>query len=141
MAIYYWWWLLALGLVIRELITGTFYLLVIACGCVAAGMAAAFGGPLWLQCLTAAAISLVGAAWVRRSRTGASSQLPAGRNADVVADIGEKVQVDAWDAHGVARIQYRGTQWTARIAHGQTPEPGEFIIREIVGNQLVLSRV
>jgi membrane protein implicated in regulation of membrane protease activity len=140
MAIQYWWWLLALALGILELISGTFYLLVIACGCVAAGMAAALGGPIWAQCLTAAVISLAGAAWVRRTRTGASSQLPAGQNADVLADIGERVQVDAWDASGIARIQYRGTQWTARIADGQTPEPGEFIIREVVGNQLVLSR-
>jgi membrane protein implicated in regulation of membrane protease activity len=140
MAIHYWWWLLALGLGILELITGTFYLLVFACGSVGAGIAAAFGAPLWGQCLVAAAISLAGAAWVRRSRTGAASSMLAGRNADVLADIGERVQVDAWDAHGLARIQYRGTQWTARIAQGQAPEPGEFIIREVVGNQLVLSR-
>lgn len=140
MTIQYWWWLLALALGILELITGTFYLLVIACGCLAAGMAAASGGPIWVQCLTAAVVSLAGAAWVRRSRTGAASQLPAGRNTDVFADIGERVQVDAWDANGLARIQYRGTQWNARIAEGQTPEPGEFIIREVVGNQLVLSR-
>ena len=140
MSIQYWWWLLALGLGILELVTGTFYLLVIAGGCVAAGVAASLNGPLWLQCLTAAAISLAGAAWVRRSRTGAPSQRPAGRNADVLADIGERVQVDAWDANGLARVQYRGTQWTARIARGQTPEPGEFVIQEVVGNQLVLSR-
>ena len=31
-------------------------------------------------------------------------------------DIGETLQVDAWDADGTARVPYRGTAWTVRFA-------------------------
>jgi membrane protein implicated in regulation of membrane protease activity len=140
MAIQYWWWLAALALGILELLTGTFYLVVFGMGCAGAGVVAALGGPVWAQFGAAAVISLAGAALVRRSRTGAAGAGPAGRNPDVVADVGERVRVDAWDAAGRARIQYRGTQWSAEIAPGEPAVPGEYTIREVAGNRLILAR-
>jgi len=138
MQIQYWWWSLALALAILELLSGTFYLLVLALGCAAAGLAAAAGGPLWVQFLAAATVSLAGAAWIRRVRAGAPKPAPAGRNPDVVADVGERVRVDAWDSAGRARIQYRGTQWNVELAAGQAPKPGDYTIREVSGNRLIL---
>lgn len=140
MAIQYWWWLLALLLGILELVSGTFYLLVIAGGLAAAGLAAAGGAPLWAQFVTAAALSLAGAAAVRRWGRRAGPVAPAQRNRDVVADIGERVRVDAWGPDGRARIQYRGTQWTAELAAGEPAAAGEYVIREVAGNRLVLAR-
>jgi membrane protein implicated in regulation of membrane protease activity len=140
MAIQYWWWVLALGIGILELLSGTFYLLVIATGCAAAGVVAAAGGPAWAQFTVAAVVSVAGAAWARRARAGAPAPEPAGRNPDVVADVGARVRVAAWDADGRARVQYRGTQWTAELAPGETAEPGEYRIREIAGNRLILAR-
>jgi membrane protein implicated in regulation of membrane protease activity len=140
MTIQYWWWLAALALGILELLTGTFYLLVFGLGCAGAGVVAALGGPLWSQFGAAALISLAGAAFVRRTHAGAPASGPAGRNRDVVADIGERVRVDAWGADGRARIQYRGTQWSAEIAPGEPAEPGEYTIREVAGNRLILAR-
>ena len=55
MAIQYWWWVLALGIGILELLSGTFYLLMIALGCAAAGLVAALGAPIWAQFVAAAA--------------------------------------------------------------------------------------
>ena len=140
MAIQYWWWVLALGIGVLELLSGTFYLLVIATGCAAGGLAAALGAPVWVQLTTAAAVSVAGTAWARRARAGAPSPKPAGRNPDVIADVGERVRVQAWDADGRARIQYRGTQWSVELAPGEPAEPGEYRIREVAGNRLILAR-
>ncbi|MFM1987995.1 MAG: hypothetical protein RJA99_952 [Pseudomonadota bacterium] len=140
MAIQYWWWVLALGLGVLELVSGTFYLLVIALGCGAGGLVGALGAPVWGQLLAAAAVALAGTAWVRRSRAGAPSRAPAQRNPDVIADVGERVHVDAWGEDGFARVQYRGTQWTAERMPGEPPEPGAWRIREIAGNRLILAR-
>jgi membrane protein implicated in regulation of membrane protease activity len=140
MTIQYWWWLIALALGIVELVTGTFYLVVFAAGCAAAGVVAAFGGPVWAQFGAAAVISLVGAALVRRTRTGAPSEAAAGRNPAVLADVGERVRVESWSQDGRARIQYRGTQWNAQLAPGEVAVPGEYTIREIAGNRLILAR-
>jgi membrane protein implicated in regulation of membrane protease activity len=140
MAIQYWWWVLALVLGALEMTTSTFYLLVIGLGCAAAGVVAAAGGPLWLQVATAAAVTLAGAAWVRRWRSRAPAPGPAGRNPDVVADVGARVRVEAWDADGRARVQYRGTQWSAELGPGEPAVPGEYLIREVAGNRLILGR-
>ena len=140
MAIQYWWWVLALGIGILELMSGTFYLLVIAIGCAAGGLAAALGAAVWVQLTAAAAVSVAGAAWARRVRAGAPAAEPAGRNPDVVADVGERVRVQAWDADGRARVQYRGTQWNVELAPGEPAEPGEYRIREVAGNRLILAR-
>jgi membrane protein implicated in regulation of membrane protease activity len=84
-------------------------------------------------------------------RTGRPSGQPVGRNPDVHADVGERVQVDQWDAQGRARVQYRGTQWDAqwdpvdRALYDATPETdrpaaSEFVIRALDGNSLILAR-
>ncbi len=140
MAIQYWWWVLALGIGILELLSGTFYLLMIALGCAAAGVVAAAGGAAWAQFVAAAVVALAGAAAVRRARAGAPAAAPAGRNPDVVADVGERVRVDAWGEDRRARVQYRGTQWNAELAPGEVAVPGDYLIREVSGNRLILAR-
>jgi membrane protein implicated in regulation of membrane protease activity len=140
MALQSWWWVLALLLGILELVSGTFYLLVIAGGAAAGGLVAAGGGPLWLQCIAAAALSVAGAAAVRRWGRRDGPIAPAQRNRDVVADIGERVRVDAWGPDGRARIQYRGTQWTVELAAGEPALAGEYVIREVAGNRLIVAR-
>jgi membrane protein implicated in regulation of membrane protease activity len=140
MAIQFWWWVLAVGIGILELLSGTFYLLVIAAGCGAAGVLAALGGPLWTQFAAAAVVCVAGTAWARRARAGAPRPAPAGQNADVIADIGQRVHVRAWDVDGPTRVQYRGTQWTVELAPGEVAEPGEYRISEVAGNRLILTR-
>jgi len=140
MAFEYWWWLLALALGILELTTGTIYLLLVAAGCLAGGLAAWAGLPLWEQFLIAALIAAGGAVWLRRRRASAGAAPPSGRNPDVVADVGARVRVEAWGADRLARVQYRGTQWTVELLSGEAPEPGEFTVREVSGNRLIVGR-
>jgi membrane protein implicated in regulation of membrane protease activity len=135
-----WWWVATGVLVAIELATGTFYLLMLAIGTAAAALAAHLGLGTVPQLVTAA---LVGggavAAWhARRAR--APAPLPASANRDVNLDIGERVQVEQWNADATARVHYRGAPWSARFGGTGTALPGPHVIRAIEGNQLVLDR-
>ena len=110
------WWIAAGVLVAAELATGTFYLLMVALGCVAGAVAAYLGLSSSLQ-MTAAAMLGGGAtfAW-HLKRTREPRAAPAESNHDVNLDIGQTVQVPAWDADGSARVQYRGAAWSVRLS-------------------------
>jgi membrane protein implicated in regulation of membrane protease activity len=130
------WWLATGGLVAAELATGTFYLLMVALGCAAGALAAHAGlgstGQVAAAALLGAAFT---AAWhLKRARSPRSA--PAESNRDVMLDIGQTLQVDAWGVDGTARVPYRGTAWTVRFAGPGTPAPGEHVIVAVQGNQL-----
>ena len=134
-----WWWLAAGIAVAAELATGTFYLLMIALGLSAGAVAAHLGLAGTAQIVVAAlAAAVATAAWhLKRARHPQSA--PAAQNRDVNLDIGERVQVDAWNGDGTARVQYRGTQWTARLQPGATAQPGAHRVAAVEGNWLVLA--
>jgi membrane protein implicated in regulation of membrane protease activity len=140
MEFHYGWWILALGLGIAELLSGTLFMLIVAAGCAAGGAAAFLGAPFWAQCVTTALVSLVGLMWVRRNRSLQAPSMPVGQNRDVHSDVGASVQVDAWSEDGRARVNYRGTQWDAVLAPGESAQAGRHSIHAIDGNLLVLSR-
>ena len=130
------WWFATGVLIAAELATGTFYLLMVALGC-AAGALAAHAGVAGTQQIVVAAIVGFGAtaAWhVKRLRSAPST--PAQRNRDVNIDIGQTVQVDAWNDDGSARIQYRGAGWTVRFTGADAPRPGRHVIVGLDGSQL-----
>jgi membrane protein implicated in regulation of membrane protease activity len=135
------WWLLAGALIVAELLSGTFYLLMIALGG-AAGALAAHAGASGTAQVAAAALVAAGAtaAWhVRRARQPRSA--PAASNADVNLDIGQTVTVGAWREDGTAQVSYRGATWQVRHA-GPTPaEAGVHRIVAVHGNRLDLERV
>jgi membrane protein implicated in regulation of membrane protease activity len=56
-------------------------------------------------------------------------------------DVGETIQVDAWQADGTASVQYRGAQWTAVLAEQQSAQAGLHRIAELKGNRLVLEKI
>ena len=64
------WFVVAFGLLVAELLTGTFYLLVIAIALAVAGFAALAGASSPLQFIVAAAIGLGGSIWLRSTRFG-----------------------------------------------------------------------
>jgi membrane protein implicated in regulation of membrane protease activity len=135
------WWVTAGLAVAAELGTGTFYLLMIALGLAAAALAAHAGLAATAQIAVAA---LVGAgatvAWhLRRARQ--PTDLPPSTNRDVNLDVGERVHVDRWGADSTARVHYRGTGWTARLAPGAEARPGEHVVTAVEGNWLVLAPV
>ncbi|MDO9284594.1 MAG: NfeD family protein [Aquabacterium sp.] len=134
------WWLATGALVVAELATGTFYLLMLALGAAAGALAAHAGAGLTGQ-IAAAALLGGGAvvAWhLRRSRQPVA--LPAALNPDVNLDIGGTVQVDHWQPDGSARVHYRGADWDARHAGTGLPTAGEHVIRAIEGTRLLLER-
>jgi membrane protein implicated in regulation of membrane protease activity len=132
------WWVAAGIAVAAELATGTFYLLMIALGLAAGAIAAhlGLGGTTQVVVGALAAAVATGAWHLKRARHPKSA--PVAQNRDVNLDIGERVQVDAWHADGTARVQYRGTQWTARLATGAANTPGEHTVSAVEGNWLVL---
>ena len=135
------WWLAAAGLVAAELASGTFYLLMLALGAVAAALAAMAGLALSAQLLAAALVGggAVAFWYLRRSRQ--PTRAPASTNRDVNLDIGGLVQVAHWRADGSARIHYRGAGWDVRFAGSGAPAAGEFVIRAVEGSCLLLDRV
>lgn len=134
------WWVLAGALVAIEMITGTFYLLMLSLGMVAAALSAHAGLTTPVQILIAAAFgggSVVAWRIYRKSRPAPAR---ASANQSVNLDIGETVQVDAWSADGTSHVKYRGADWTVSPAAGDVPTPGPHRIVEVVGSRLIVKK-
>jgi membrane protein implicated in regulation of membrane protease activity len=132
------WWLAAGGLIAAELISGTFYLLMLSAGLVAAALAAHAGFGMTWQWATAA---VVGGGSVLAWRSLKKSQppvAPAQANHDVNMDIGGTVHVDTWRDDGTCSVKYRGAQWEGVLLAGETAATGACIIAEVIGSRLIL---
>lgn len=132
------WLVMAGALVILEMFTGTFYLLMIAIGLAVGGAAALLGASLALQTVAAAVVGVIATFVLRRSRLGNATATEAARDPSVNMDIGQSVAVPAW-SDGSARVMYRGAQWDLELAPGARPEAGNFKIVEVRGSHLVVS--
>jgi membrane protein implicated in regulation of membrane protease activity len=134
------WWVAAGVLVAAELAIGTFNLLMLALGMVAGALAAHAGLSLPGQLVLAASVG-GGAvvAWrVKRGRDPKAK--PAASNRDVNLDIGSRIHVERWNADGSARVHYRGTQWDVRYQGAGQPTAGDYTVRALDGNCLLLDR-
>ena len=134
------WWVVAGALVAGELATGTFYLLMLALGAAAGALAAHGQQGFFVQALAALVVG-GGAvlAWHRRRRKAGQRPAPE-RNPDINLDIGERLQVDAWNPDGTARVGYRGSSWNARYVGEGAPSAGAHVIAEVRHNELCLRR-
>lgn len=131
-------WLIVAGLlVMAELLTGTFYLLMLSLGATAAALTAYADGTLTWQIVTAALVG-GGAAVLWHLKKPLSNDA---QDSNVHLDIGETVTVDAWDAQGHTQVKHRGAQWAAVCADDHTPAPGLHRICEMQGNRLVLQKI
>ena len=132
------WWVLAGVAVAVELVTGTFYLLLLALGMAAGAVAAHLGAGVAVQLVCAA---LVGGgavvAWnhAKKRRPGDPS---ARAERSVNLDVGETIVIDQWNSDGTATVKYRGTTWTAIHHPGVTPSTGRHRVAELVGNRLLV---
>ena len=133
------WFVLGFGLVIAELLTGTFYLLVIAVAFGAAGVAALLGMGVVVQLAAAAAFSLGGTLWLRQSRFGRRLRDRAISDHVQNMDVGQTVRVDQWAPNRTARANYRGATWDVELAPGEEAAGGEFVIRAINANRLIVA--
>lgn len=133
------WFIVAGVLVMAELFSGTFYVLMIALGMVMGGLAALLGWPVSVQILIAAAVGVAATSLLHRSRFGAPSRKDAGRDPNVNIDIGQRVEVGAWNG-AKARVLYRGAPWDVELAPGVAAVAGSFVIVEIRGSCLIVSQ-
>ena len=140
-----WWWLIAGGAIVLELLSGTVYLLLLGIGFAAAALSAHAGFGLTAQLLVAALVGVGAVAIWYAVRRGRPAEAPSRSNRDVNLDIGQQVQIDAWNEDGTAMVRYRGAQWTVVQASGRkassTPSPGTHRIVEVVGSRLVVDKI
>ena len=105
------WAILGLTLVIIELLTGTFYLLVLSIAAFGAALAAWLGQAFPVQTIVAAVISGFGCYGVHVYRAkNATQQMPN-------VDAGQPASFENWVDQGarLARVNYRGASWDALV--------------------------
>lgn len=135
------WWLAAGGLIVLELITGTFYLLMIASGLIAAALGTHAGLDRTWQWVIAAVVGGGSVLLWRRLKKLQPAIARASANHDVNMDIGETVHVQQWTEDGVCTVKYRGALWDASLVEGETARSGAFTIVEVIGSRLILKPV
>ncbi|MSQ49412.1 MAG: hypothetical protein EXR30_03380 [Betaproteobacteria bacterium] len=110
------WAIVGLTLVIVELLTGTFYLLVLGIAAFGAALAAWFGQSFPVQVMVAGAIAGLGCygAHVYRAKH-ATQQMPP-------VDAGQPASFESWVDQGarLARVTYRGASWEALVDGEET---------------------
>ena len=133
------WWIGAGVLIVAELMTGTFYLLMIALGFLAGVVAYAFSAPLDLQFAIAAVVALIAVTALRRVRFSRQRRgIEVSRNPDVNLDIGATLTVASWH-DGRARAMYRGAEWDVELAPGEPDDASLYEITALRGNSLILA--
>lgn len=134
-------WLVLAGVVLAaEMLTGTFYLVMISVGLAAGGVVALSGADLNVQALVAAVVWIVATLILRKSRWGKSQAVDAEKDPNVNMDIGQSIVVDAWNPGRQARVMHRGAMWDVELLSGD-PNPGTYIIREVRASRLFVEKV
>jgi membrane protein implicated in regulation of membrane protease activity len=134
MAIYVYWFLLALVLVGLEMATGTFYLLVVSIAMAIGGAAAMLGLGITAQLALAALSGVAGIVLLRRWKGGSTATA-----ASQSLDTGQPVKVLTWRDDGTARVFYRGAEWDAELEANDSGRDGVFYIKDIRGSVLILT--
>lgn len=117
------WVIAGFVLVIAELLTGTFYLLVIGAGAFAGALVAWSGANGVVQALAASAVALIGTWLVNVWHRKQPKDAPGTSN---FLDRGQPVVLEGWANEGarLARVKYRGTTWDARVVAPAAVAPG-----------------
>ncbi len=135
------WTIVGFALVIAELVTGTFYLLVLGAGAFVAAVLAWMGVNTIVQGTVGGLVAVAGAWYVhhwheslRRADGGRSNFL----------DRGQPVVLEGWtnENAGIARVKYRGALWDAKLAADPAarPSPGSTLYIEAQeGTMLVVA--
>jgi membrane protein implicated in regulation of membrane protease activity len=131
-------WLIAgIVLIVAELVSGTFYLLVLGVAALLTAAVAYAGAGFLIQVIVAGAIAIAGVFWIRgRKRAMATPAMPP-------LDVGQPVTLDSWVNRDdrLARVKYRDALWDAIVEGEFRGEAGEvFYIRAIAGNTLRVAK-
>ncbi len=138
MSSYLLWAIVGFTLIIVELMTGTFYLLVLGIAALAGAAVAFFGAEFWLQVIVASIVALVGIYSVQQWWKTHQKSRTASNN----IDIGQSVVFEQWinEAAHTARVRYRGTQWDAKLDHASSLQDTLYIHGQEGGMLLVGSK-
>ena len=109
------WTIVGFVLVITELVTGTFYLLVLGLGAFVGAIAAWLGANHIVQALAGGGSAVAGTWFVHHWH---ESRRTLAANGSNFLDRGQPVVLDGWanENAGIARVKYRGSTWDARVA-------------------------
>ena len=131
------WGVLGLALVIAELLTGTFYLLMLGVAAFGAAAVAGVGQPFSVQSIVAVIVAAAGCygvhVWRAKNR---GQQMPP-------IDAGMPASFEGWIDAGarLARVRYRGASWDARVEGAETLEPGTTVyVLATDGNTLKVAK-
>jgi membrane protein implicated in regulation of membrane protease activity len=130
------WAIIGLTLVIVELLTGTFYLLVLGIAAFGAALAAWLGQGFHLQVIVGSAVAVLGSYFVYayRAKNAAQQMTP--------VDAGQPATFESWVDRGarLARVRYRGASWDAVVQDDAAPEAGATLyVLAASGNTLKVS--
>jgi membrane protein implicated in regulation of membrane protease activity len=134
------WWLIAGSLVGIELMTGTFYLLMLAIGASAGAIAAHAQLSFTTQLITGSVLGGLAVILWRIYSLQKLKSHPEQVSAQHL-DVGETVEVYEWLSNGTAQVKHRGANWTAVCASGVPQVQGVYQIQDIQGNTLVLHQI
>lgn len=135
---YLWWAIAGIALIIAELVTGTFYLLLIGIAALAGAAVSYLNYSFWIQAIVAAAVATVGVVLVTRHRAIKS------KSSGAALDVGQSVVLDAWvsEKNRLARVRYRNALWDAQVLDQQPVETGQVLyIQKVDGNTLHVSTI
>jgi membrane protein implicated in regulation of membrane protease activity len=114
------WAVIGLVLVIVELLSGTFYLLMLGVAAFGAALTAYVGLDFGIQSIVAAVISVAGCYGVHvyKAKNRAQQMAP--------IDAGMPASFESWLDPGerLAKVRYRGASWEARVEGLEAVEPG-----------------
>jgi membrane protein implicated in regulation of membrane protease activity len=107
------WLLIGLALIFVELLSSTFYLLILGIAAGIGALIAFLDQPFWMQALGAAIAAVLGGVLVYRYHRAANDSSPKER----ANDIGQTVTIESWvsEPTRLARVRYRGTIWDADV--------------------------
>jgi membrane protein implicated in regulation of membrane protease activity len=117
------WAILGLVLVIVEMLTGTFYLLMLGVAAFGAALAAWLGQGFPVQVIVGSAIAAGGCYGVHLYRAkNSTQQMPH-------VDAGQPANFESWVDRGarLARVSYRGASWDALVEGEDIPEAGALV--------------
>jgi membrane protein implicated in regulation of membrane protease activity len=131
------WAIVGLVLVITELLTGTFYLLMLGIAAFGAALAVWLGLDFGGQALVFLVVAGVGCYGVHvyRARNQKQQMAP--------IDAGMPASFESWVDAGsrLARVRYRGASWDARVEGADAVEPGAtLVVLAADGNTLKVAK-
>jgi membrane protein implicated in regulation of membrane protease activity len=131
------WGVLGLVLVIAELLSGTFYLLMLGVAAFGAAASAGLGLAFAAQSIVFSVVSVLGcyAVHAYRAKNKAQQMAP--------IDAGMPATFESWVDAGarLARVRYRGASWEARVEGAEPIEPGATVyVLATDGNTLKVAK-